>query len=460
MINQIQFGNVDLKTPLKDLESSPNGPYLMLPARRKRAIGSASEREAREERERRHKKDIAKYALGIGFGIFFLSKVLGSGGLGRFLKWTSESAHKLGLTKTEKAAKKVEESYGRVHDRVHDKTSKFISKGELINNFVNLKDTWIKKVMFAWGPTKKIHEEITQKFINWGRNAVRKSFGKADAELGKVYSYLNGRNEKILLKERHIWPKGVDVEGHVKELQKLLDATEAIIEKGFGTTSQHRHFKATEIIGKELEAKFLHTPMKELIKDKEMYRDFVADKFISDSRTNRIKVGEETLRDLRDHLDRMLKLYKDILQPSKYKKVEGRINGMYKRYEKANQKITHDYFNMFRDIKLGSGPTDVLNLLLTAAAAGYGLAQCEDAEERTSLSLLYGIPIVGGVATSLICTSRLMAGSRALVAGAISGFVLNRIGEQVDSTRKKYKPHYEQIMATLKQANTTQNLQS
>ena len=68
---------------------------------------------------------------------------------------------------------------------------------------------------------------------------------------------------------------------------------------------------------------------------------------------------------------------------------------------------------------------------------GVGLARAKDNDERVSVTLKAGIPVIGAVATSLYCTARLVSGGKAMGVGLLSGYILNKIGEETDKLRKK-----------------------
>ncbi|MBR6098385.1 hypothetical protein IKP85_01415 [bacterium] len=97
-----------------------------------------------------------------------------------------------------------------------------------------------------------------------------------------------------------------------------------------------------------------------------------------------------------------------------------------------------EFFDKVRDLKLGSAPTDVLTILLSCGMITYGLGYAKDREQRTSVILKSGIPIVGAVATSLISTTKLVSGGKSLALGAVSGVILNQMGTAADKIRQKY----------------------
>ena len=59
-------------------------------------------------------------------------------------------------------------------------------------------------------------------------------------------------------------------------------------------------------------------------------------------------------------------------------------------------------------------------------------------DEKTSVILKSGIPLVGAVATSMISATKLVSGSKSIALGLVSGILLNRMGTFADNFRKKH----------------------
>lgn len=137
-------------------------------------------------------------------------------------------------------------------------------------------------------------------------------------------------------------------------------------------------------------------------------------------------------------LQEILTLYKGILPRSEYLKLKAKVNSAIKSLDKSIDIETIQYFDKARDLKLGSAPTDVLSILGAIGAVGYYLNKAESKDDKYSVSLRYGIPAIGAIATSLYCTARLVSGGKAMLFGLLSGWVMNKAGVVVDDARKKY----------------------
>lgn len=137
-------------------------------------------------------------------------------------------------------------------------------------------------------------------------------------------------------------------------------------------------------------------------------------------------------------LQEILTAYKSVLPRKEYLKLKEKVQSAVKSLDKSIDTETIQYFDKARDLKLGSAPTDVLSILAAVGAVGYYLGHAENKDEKTSVSLKYGIPAIGAIATSLYCTARLVSGGKALLFGLLSGWAMNKAGVLVDDTRKKY----------------------
>ena len=108
-------------------------------------------------------------------------------------------------------------------------------------------------------------------------------------------------------------------------------------------------------------------------------------------------------------------------------------------FDKSLKTETVEFFDKVRDLRLGSAPTDVLSILASAGMIGYGLCEAEDKDERTSVMLSAGIPIIGTIGTTVICTTKLISGMVSLALGGAVGVVFKFIGDKLDKHRMNLK---------------------
>lgn len=114
-----------------------------------------------------------------------------------------------------------------------------------------------------------------------------------------------------------------------------------------------------------------------------------------------------------------------------------------KSFDNSLEKEGVEFFDKVRDLRLGSAPTDVLTILFSFITLSLGLGHAKDKDTRTSIMLKSGIPIAGGIATSMYSAARLVSGGKSLALGFLSGIILNRLGVIADNIRKSRK---EKIM--------------
>ena len=108
-------------------------------------------------------------------------------------------------------------------------------------------------------------------------------------------------------------------------------------------------------------------------------------------------------------------------------------------FDKSVKLETSVLFDKLRDLDIGSAPTDVLTLIFSSLMISLGLSKAKNSDERKSVILKSGIPIIGAVATTTISATKLMPNGKSLILGTITGLILNRIGLTLDNWRKNYK---------------------
>ncbi|MCM1009922.1 MAG: hypothetical protein NC390_03450 [Fusobacterium sp.] len=141
-------------------------------------------------------------------------------------------------------------------------------------------------------------------------------------------------------------------------------------------------------------------------------------------------------------LDEMLEIYEKLLPEKEFNKVKRQVKETVKSLDNSITKESVEYFDKRRDLKLGSAPTDILTILLGFGSLGIGLASTSDRDTQASVALKYGIPAIGGMLTSMVVTSMLVAGLKSHLVGFASSLVLNRAGVAVDDYRKKYNKEH------------------
>lgn len=138
-------------------------------------------------------------------------------------------------------------------------------------------------------------------------------------------------------------------------------------------------------------------------------------------------------------LQNIMDEYKKALSPKDYKKLEKSVNRTLKSLDKSIDLETDKLFDKIRDLKIGAALNDILSIIASLGAIGWGLSKAENNEERISIALKYGIPAIGAITTALLFTVGLVPAGPSLVLGLVAGGIINKLGEMADNARKKYK---------------------
>ena len=118
-------------------------------------------------------------------------------------------------------------------------------------------------------------------------------------------------------------------------------------------------------------------------------------------------------------------------------KAEKTVRKAVSSFDKALKTETTEFFDKLRDLQLGSAPTDVIGILAPTAMIGYGLLEAANTDERKSVMYTAGIPIIGSVATTIYCTTKLVSGGLSLGIAAATGIAFKIVGDIIDKYRPK-----------------------
>lgn len=159
------------------------------------------------------------------------------------------------------------------------------------------------------------------------------------------------------------------------------------------------------------------------------------------------EIGKIMGEDGKGALQEILTIYKHLLPREDYMELKKIVIKTSHSIDNSVLKETDSFFDMKRDLKLGSAPTDILSILAAVGAIGVGLKNAENKEQQRSVLLKAGIPALGTIATSLYFSASLVSGGRAMLYGAISGLIISKCGSMLDDYRKKHFPGTESKIA-------------
>ena len=231
--------------------------------------------------------------------------------------------------------------------------------------------------------------------------------------------------------------KHVRIFNHIKNLDEIIPSNDT---EGIDIINQLKWF----IKNPEIYAKNKDLFLKELEKLKKHklpeFSDLEITKAQTEVKESQIKLIEALVKEnATGEIQDMLSIYYRIAPYELSKSgAELALKQAVSSFDKSVNLEISEFFDKLRDLRLGSAPTDILTILISCGFISYGLGYAQNGEERASIVLKSGIPIVGAILTSLISATKLVSGGKSLALGAVSGLVLNQLGTVADKMRKTY----------------------
>lgn len=369
--------------------------------------------------ETNKKKTIAKIALG--------AAILLSAGVGIIASFR----HKGGPIKSFKNLfKKKPELPKNMEDATAKLKAQFENAAELqkgADNINNAKDSLVRHFLMKIPGYKK--------FDTWASNLYRKTALKTmNKKYQKAFGAIKESDERILdaiknntdegaerlrelIQKRQDILQGFTSEKAIKErMQKLDKSMSRLDEEAWQIVKDFKPKKLKEYI-----EKYSKNPLAE--------KKLEAAKNLQNEMTEKFMFGGLDETEAKE-LDKLIKAFA--------KGDETILNGAkkaHKLYKNAYTKEQLDMFEKLRDINYGCAPNDILSMLGTTGLLGLYTAQADTKEERVSVSLTTGIPLLATLGTTLVATNKMVSGAKALVLGLITGGLSNILGNQIN---KKY----------------------
>ena len=338
---------------------------------------------------------------------------------------------------------------GKLHNWV-EKINKTSEKMKGLCNFSTFKDLVMLRMMYAFKATRKLHSNITSKFEKLAKSTVNRKYNRSEKSLSNLSDLINSvtKNSSGMNMSEQITIKGV-----TKTRQEWLTSADNLLDKlkqrytdGFGTYARDTRFGEIDKVCENLDKKVVETmlggkSMKDVsIKDLQFKNltSFIAEDVLkTDKQRLNNLISSKYTTFINAYLKILEQIYRSVLPEKSGRKVAKQINSFAKKLNIANKKETVEYFDKMRDLKLGSGVTDVVSVLGSVAGVGIGLSAADDKESRISAGLKYGIPIISTVAVSVISTVALISGLQAMLFGLGTGLIVNRVGTHIDKMRKE-----------------------
>ena len=309
----------------------------------------------------------------------------------------------------------------------------FRDKAQSVNNITSLKDILFQKLMFTTNITKRIHKGITRFFSNISRKAVNISYGNTERKMAEFNEYLLALNERII-------SKNPSNRGIIENINARISLANEHFSRGFGVQARTGRLSKLEKATEDLYDYMWNASYSDIknFKSKNMYQTFIAEEKMLPFKSAINKEVSGYKSNVMGEISKALEEYKKILPEEQYNLLQSKAKAFQKSLDKSIRNETVKYIDKARDLKLGSAPTDVLSILFATGTVGWFLGKSKNKDEKISSSLKYGIPVIGAIGTTLICTAQMIAGSKALAMGLISGWLMSKMGALVDNTRKQY----------------------
>lgn len=317
-------------------------------------------------------------------------------------------------------------------ENVKTSVDNFTSDKELLNRYKNIKQA-----------TSALYDKIWEQISNgfWSKNNIftRKEMWQtflADNQIMKNREIMADSVAAIRNKISYTEADRINIiEGYLKTLKNLVPPSdkeglniikklEWFLDNPEGLTANSENF--VKVLG-SLKDRPLEKGLEEVVQNNRIK--------LRETNINLIKqlVGEQGSGELQQ----MLAIYKKIAPYELSRSgAENKLRKAVSSFDKSLQTETVEFFNKVRDLQLGSAPTDILTILSSGAMIGYGLTEAADANERKTVMLTAGIPILGTIGTTVVCTTKLISGIVSLGLGSTVGLVLKYTGEYLDKRRQ------------------------
>lgn len=114
-------------------------------------------------------------------------------------------------------------------------------------------------------------------------------------------------------------------------------------------------------------------------------------------------------------------------------------NKLIQEYNEYQKRITEKIIAKQRDICIGSAPTDVLTQITSLGLLGVAVKHSDTKEEKRSIVINLGIPLLTALGTTTYATLRALSGAKALGAGLILGEIASLTANKLSKLYLKHK---------------------
>lgn len=377
---------------------------------------------------------------------------------------------KLGLKTISNSYSKTSKRFNKVHETnkhifAELEKSNDLQKQITINGITKTKQEWIALAKHYTTETEELFKDNFSEAVRETRYLKIKKYTK---ELEQSFDtkgplwFFSKDILKTFVAEAKMMPKKLQIQKRIKDIRQkmsfdendLYNTADSSILKisSFLSTSDK---KSLELLNK-IRHNFRAFSKGETIDFDTMLRD-LEELNISVLKSQNKSLSEKKaiithLEDLKSNyinykrglIQNISEIMKSLLPKQEYKTIIRNYQKALSSLDKSIKLETEDFINKSRDLALGSAPTDIITVLGGLGTLAYYLGKSDNSQERTAITLKYGIPALVGIGVSLYGNARLFAGSKSLMFATISSVLANRIGSYANkiyenSLKKKGK---------------------
>ena len=301
---------------------------------------------------------------------------------------------------------------------------------EKINFFsgaVSVKDVFLQKIWDKTSFTKKLSEDITNLFERVSLKKYEKAYSKSLVRFDKMhadYAHLNGK----------LSPEDA------KKANGLIEKLKTNYDDAFSANARRIRYAQTQEDLSGLHHEVWNSTagnIKGYVTDKKSYQVSIAEEKASPAKIKLSQKVADYRKGIVPNVEELLTIYKKHLSEKEYLHIEKSSEKLIKSLDVAIDTEADKLFDKIRDLKLGAAPADVASILTSILYVIHDLSSnAENNDERASIALRSGIPILGGMLISLYCTIGLISAGPSLAVGIISGLAISKFGEILDKMRK------------------------
>lgn len=158
--------------------------------------------------------------------------------------------------------------------------------------------------------------------------------------------------------------------------------------------------------------------------------------------------------DKKGKVEELLDIYKHLLSKEDYAALKKSVEKSRVAINNAVDTESDKFVDKMRDLKSGSALSDVgIGLLFPLGSTAVAMSMADTKEKKRSVGLNLGIPLLVGLATSMVGTVAMLAAGPSMALGLITSTITNQICSRIDDRLKKRDT--EKLLAQQNSGSTT-----